>query len=179
MYVFLFCSLGLHPQHMEVPRLGVKSESELQLLDYTTATPDLSHICDLHHSSWQRQILNPLSEARDRTCNLMVPSQIRFCCIMMGTPMYVFLYGSNRLLSSSVDYNPSYHYLLLWCSNHPRFGLSEPLHADSCVFLTYPHSSLRTFFFWGVCTHACAYTCTYTMYLSHPIPGSRDFTKES
>ena len=54
---------------MEVPRLGV--ELELQLLAYTraTATPDLSHICDLHHSSCQ--ILNPLSEARDQTYILM------------------------------------------------------------------------------------------------------------
>ena len=33
------------------------------------------------------QILNPLSEARDQTCNLMVPSQIRFHCAMMGTPI--------------------------------------------------------------------------------------------
>ena len=40
------------------------------------ATPDLSHICDLHHSSQQHWILNLLSEARDRTHNLMVPSQI-------------------------------------------------------------------------------------------------------
>ena len=33
---FLFvCFLGPHSQHMEVPRLGVKSE--LQLPDYTTA----------------------------------------------------------------------------------------------------------------------------------------------
>ena len=30
-----------------------------------------------HHSSWQRQILNPLSKARDRTRNLMVPNQTR------------------------------------------------------------------------------------------------------
>ena len=30
----------------------------------------------LHHSSWQRWILDPLSKARDRTRNLMVPSQI-------------------------------------------------------------------------------------------------------
>ena len=39
---------------------------------YTTATamPDLSHACDLHHSLWQCQILNPLSEARDETCML-------------------------------------------------------------------------------------------------------------
>ena len=34
-------------------------------------------ICNLHHSSRQRQILNPRSKARDRTLNLMVPSQIR------------------------------------------------------------------------------------------------------
>ena len=52
---------------MEVPRLGVKLE--LQLLAYATATamPDLSHAGDLHHSSRQRQILNLLSGAGDRT----------------------------------------------------------------------------------------------------------------
>ena len=43
--------LGPHPQHMEVPRLGV--ESELQLLAYTTATAtqDPSLLFDLHHNS--------------------------------------------------------------------------------------------------------------------------------
>ena len=37
--------------------------------DYTTATAttDLRCICDLCHSLWQHQILNPLSEARDQT----------------------------------------------------------------------------------------------------------------
>ena len=62
---------------MEVPRLGVKSE--LQLPAYATATAtvlDPSHICDLHPSSQQRQILNPLNKARDGTQNLMVPSWI-------------------------------------------------------------------------------------------------------
>ena len=33
-------------------------------------------IYDLHHNSWQRQILNPLSEARDGTHVLMDPSQV-------------------------------------------------------------------------------------------------------
>ena len=62
---------------MEVPRLGVTLE--LQLLAYTTATvmQDLSCICDLHRSSRQRRILNPLSEARDQTRNLMDASQVR------------------------------------------------------------------------------------------------------
>ena len=56
---------------MEVPRLESEVESELQLLAYITATPDLSHVYDLYHSSGQRQILNPLSEARDQTHILM------------------------------------------------------------------------------------------------------------
>ena len=60
---FLFCFLELHLRHMEVPRLGV--ESELQLLSYATATQDPSRICNLHHSSQQLQILNPLSKAKD------------------------------------------------------------------------------------------------------------------
>ena len=57
--------------HMEVLRLEL--ELELQLLAYTiaTATWDLSCIWDLYHSSQQHWVLNPLSEARDRTHILM------------------------------------------------------------------------------------------------------------
>jgi len=60
-------------RHIEIPRLGVESELELQLLAYITAiaTPDLSCICNLHHSLQQCQILNPLREARDWTHVLM------------------------------------------------------------------------------------------------------------
>ena len=74
---FFFAFLGLHPQHMEIPRLRV-------LL--ATAMKDPGHICDLHHSSQQHQILNPLGEAMDQTHNLMVTSRIRFHCTTMGTP---------------------------------------------------------------------------------------------
>ena len=72
---------------MEVPRLGV--QMELWLLAYTRATamPDPSRVCVLHHSSGQRQILNPPSKARDQTLNFMIPSWIRFCCATTGTPI--------------------------------------------------------------------------------------------
>ena len=76
---FYFCmcvSLGPNPWHMEVPRLGF--ESELQLPAYTTATATRpSHIYDQHHSLWQHQILNPLSEARNQT---QVPVDTSWVC---------------------------------------------------------------------------------------------------
>ena len=56
---------------MEVSRLG--AELELQLPAYAKATtmPDPSHICELHHSSWQCWLPDSLSEARDQTQILM------------------------------------------------------------------------------------------------------------
>ena len=65
---------------------------ELQPKAYTTTTamPDPSCICDPHHSSRQLRILNPLSEARDQTRNLMVLSQVHFCCATTGTSKKIF-----------------------------------------------------------------------------------------
>ena len=63
---------------MEVSKLGVESELQLPAYTIVTATPDPSRVCDLHHSLQQWQILNPLSEARNRTCNLMDPSWILY-----------------------------------------------------------------------------------------------------
>ena len=63
LFVCLFCFLGLQPQHIEVPRLGV--ESELQLPTYTTAHGNTGSF-------------NPLSEARDGTCILVDTNQV--CC---------------------------------------------------------------------------------------------------
>ena len=48
-FFFFFCFLGPHLRHMEVPRLGVKLQLQLQ---------DPSRICDLQHSSWQCHIHN-------------------------------------------------------------------------------------------------------------------------
>ena len=75
-FLVLFFFLRLHLQHVEVPRLGI--ESKLQLLACTTATARRyrSHVCDLRHSSRQCWILNPVSEARDRTCILRDTSRV-------------------------------------------------------------------------------------------------------
>ena len=61
---------------MEVPRLGVESKLQLPAYAPATAQPDSSCICDVHHSSWQCRTLNPSSEVRGRTSNLLVPSRI-------------------------------------------------------------------------------------------------------
>ena len=61
--LFFFFILGRHLPHMEVPRLGVKSE--LQLPAYTTS-----------HSNTGSS--SPRSRARDRTCILMDTFQIHY-----------------------------------------------------------------------------------------------------
>ena len=75
----LFCFVvvvfsGPYLQYMEGPRLGVKTE--LLASATATATPNQSRVTDLHHSSQQCRIFNPLSETRDQTCNFMDTSQI-------------------------------------------------------------------------------------------------------
>ena len=115
LFFFFLAFLGLHPWDMEVPRLGVKLK--LRLLAYATAiaTADLSCICDPHHSSRQRQILNPLSKARDGTCNLTVPSQILFCCATTGTRVSSLLktkpnYPTRGKLFPSLTSGQNIHY---------------------------------------------------------------------
>ena len=97
---------------MEVPRLGVESKLQLPAYVTATATQDLSHVCNLQQSSWQHRILNPLSEARDRTHNLMVPSQMWFCCTMMGTPLLNFF---SMLFISFKSYSATTVSYTLYC----------------------------------------------------------------
>lgn len=55
---------------MEFHRPVVDSELQLPACASATETLDLSH-ANLHRHSWQRWILGPLSEVRDRTRILM------------------------------------------------------------------------------------------------------------
>ena len=79
--IYIFCLffffLGPHLWHMAVPRLRVESELAAGLHHSYSHTKS-EHVCDLHQSSWEGWILNPLSQARDRTCLFMDISRIRF-----------------------------------------------------------------------------------------------------
>ena len=57
LFFFFFVFLGLLLWHMEDSRLGAQLELQLLAQATATVTPDLSCVCDLHHSSWQRWIL--------------------------------------------------------------------------------------------------------------------------
>ena len=85
-FVVVCLFLGSHLWHMVVPRLGVQLELRLPAYTTATATWDLNCICDLHRSSWQHGILNPLREARDQTRILMDTSQVHYHSTTTGTP---------------------------------------------------------------------------------------------
>ena len=67
-----------HLRHMEVPSLQGKSEPQLPAYTRATATPDRSHVFELHCSSQQHRILNPLSKAWEQTFVLMDTSQVHY-----------------------------------------------------------------------------------------------------
>ena len=106
--IFFFSFLGFlgpYVQHMEVFRLGV--ESQLQLLTYTTATAvqDLSHVCNLHHTSQQCQIPDTLSTEQGQGLNLNPHGyQQDFCWVTTGTPNTIF---KQILLQGDSQLNPS------------------------------------------------------------------------
>ena len=107
--------LGLHLWHIEVPRLGVKLE--LQLPAYTTATamPDPRHICELHCSLQQCQILNPLTEARDQNRVLMDTSLVCYCWAKTGTSNRFLVYGAPEFLYL-LEKSSLYKIILSWLS---------------------------------------------------------------
>ena len=65
--------------HMPGAKQRRKSWHSTSVLDWTGCSHpmlDLSRVCDLHHGSRQHQILNPLSDTRDRTHILMDTSWV-------------------------------------------------------------------------------------------------------
>ena len=65
-FIFIFF-LGPYLGHMEVPRLGVESELQLQVYATATALPALRPFCDLHCSLQQCWVLTRLIKDRNGT----------------------------------------------------------------------------------------------------------------
>ena len=106
LFFFFSVFVGPHLQHMEVLRLGVKSE--LYLLAYTTATAMwyLSCVCDLHHSWPQCRILNSLSEARDQPESSwmlfrFVSAELRWELLILTSYLHLRPYNFQNLLTVS------------------------------------------------------------------------------
>ena len=72
--LLLLCFLGIWKFQVE----GSSPSCSCRPCVTAPATQDLSRVCDLHHSSGQCQIINPLSRAKDQTCILMDTSQFCF-----------------------------------------------------------------------------------------------------
>ena len=107
------------------------------------ATQDQSLVCDLHHSSRQCLILNPLREARDGTHDLMVPSWIRFPLHHNGNAHHSFGRGRQRPLPRARGHCPGDEQPLcsaIWLkealesahvgARSHRFSCLSVLHAD-------------------------------------------------
>ena len=77
---------------MEVPRLGIESELQLQAYTIATATLDPSCVCDLCCSLQQHWILNPLREARDRNHILLETSWILYLLTHDGNSQEINFY---------------------------------------------------------------------------------------
>ena len=89
-FFFFFVFSGPHPQLMEIPRLQVKLELQAASLHHSHSNMGSETCCDLHHSSRQQWILNPLSKARDPTQVLTDTSQLHYYWATMRTPRLLF-----------------------------------------------------------------------------------------
>ena len=81
--------------------------------------PHLNHVCDLHHDSWHCWILNPLHEARDRTC------------ILMETSWVLNLWSHNGNSNSTICN-------VMFCTPHPKIRVSfctSSNQADHMIYL--------------------------------------------
>ena len=100
---FVFCLFWATPAAYG----GSQARGPIGTIATSLPTADPSRICDLHHSSQQRQILNPLSEARDRTCNLRFVNHWATTGTLPYSfqsllEVYVFLLGTDAELSEEL-----------------------------------------------------------------------------
>ena len=95
---------------------------------------DLRRIYNLHHSSRQCRILNPLSKAREQTCILKDTSWVHYHRATMGTPEPVLTY--NLMEEMEPDFpcshcttmgTPPLNFCLLFVSHYKHLYCSSSL----------------------------------------------------
>ena len=85
-FFFFFCLLRPTPMAYESSQAKSWTGATAPAYTSATVTQDLSHVWDLHRSSWHCWILNPLSETRDQTPILADTRRVCYCWATVGTP---------------------------------------------------------------------------------------------
>ena len=123
-------------------------EAAAASLYHGTATPDPSHLCNLHHSSWQCWILNPLSKAKDWNCILMDTTWVRLHWTRAGNPPFLYYLPSWSITRQKVNLMFAYPALPFL-----RKGQQRPLPRLSPA-LPFPSNHARCFLKWS-CMASC------------------------
>ena len=89
---FSFFSLGLHLWHMEVSRLGVKSELQLACLHNSHSNVGSELLSVTYTTAQQRWLFNPVREARDWTHIFMDTSWVQNLWATMGTMIILLIF---------------------------------------------------------------------------------------
>ena len=146
-------------------------------LHHTIATQDPRCVSDLHHSSWQRQILNLLSKTRDRTHDLTVPSQIHFRCATMGTPGVSI---HNKIITIISLVTICYHTKLLYysCLYSPYYAFHPVIYfvtgslylLISLIYFTHPPtlSPPPTSCLFSLSMSRLCYICSFVLFFQIP-----------
>ena len=98
-------------------------------LHHSHSNIGLSRVFNLHHSSWQCRIPDPLSKARDQTHILMDASWICFCCATVGTlwlSVFINFYWNTAMsIHLHIVYDCLYSIMgeLRKCNRHTSFNL--------------------------------------------------------
>ena len=105
---------------MEVPTLWVKSELQLPVYATVTATQDPKCIWDLHHSHLRQcRILNPLSEASERTRILIKIIRVLTAFLqqeLQGSSLLNSMYQNFNTFCGSISHCIIYHILFIHSS---------------------------------------------------------------
>ena len=90
LFIYLFMLFRALPMAYGSSQAGGQIRAAAASLYHSQSNMGSSRICNLHHSTQQHQILNPLIKGRNWTHVLMDTSQVRYCWATTGTSAFIF-----------------------------------------------------------------------------------------